>query len=36
MPMARMAMAAPAAEKTDIAAGEQSIGVSVSVVFELN
>ena len=36
MPMARMAMAAPVAEKTDIAAGEQSIGVSVSVVFELN
>lgn len=36
IPMARMMVAAaPAAEKTDIAAGEQSIGVSVSVVFEL-
>lgn len=35
MPMARMAMAAGADEKTSISAGEQSIGVSVSVVFEL-
>ena len=36
IPMARMMVsAAPPAEKTDIAAGEQSIGVSVSVVFEL-
>lgn len=32
IPMARMAMAA---EKTDISAGEQSIGVNVSAVFEL-
>lgn len=35
IPMVRMAMAAPTAEKTDIAAGEQSIGVNVSIVFEL-
>lgn len=36
IPMARMAVAAaPPMEKTDISAGEQSIGVNVSIVFEL-
>jgi uncharacterized protein YggE len=36
IPMARMAVAAaPPAEKTDISAGEQAIGVNVSIVFEL-
>lgn len=35
MPMARMEMAAAPVEKTDISAGEQSIGVNVSIVFEL-